>query len=103
MDLTPNARDHVRKVIAQGVTDESLPTSWITLVHQVVEDIGKAATDYDWLTGLQATRDFRRRRIVDAQTIINAAVSDTNESRETTRDKEKDVAKPTNKQLTRID
>lgn len=99
MDLTPNAHDHVRKVIAQCVTDESLPTSWITLVHQAVEDIGKAATDYDWLAGLQATKDFRRRRIVDAQTTINSGIPETNESRETTKDKEKDTLKSTNKQL----
>lgn len=65
-DLPPAAREHVRKIIAQCVADESLPTSWISLVHQVVEDIGRAVTDDNWLPGLCALKDARRKRVLES-------------------------------------
>lgn len=69
-DLPPAAREHVRKIIAQCVADESLATSWISLVHQAVEDIGRAVTDDNWLPGLCALKDARRRRVLESSDII---------------------------------
>lgn len=91
-DLPLNARDHVRKVVAQCLADESLPTSWISPVHQVVQDISKAICAHDWLPGIQATRDFRRRHTLEAHATHGNAAA-THEPQET-RDADKDTLRP---------
>jgi len=71
MELTPAARNHVRKAIEQCVVEESLPTSWVPLIHQTVEEIGINATNYDWFPGIQPTRDFRRRHMLEMYTTVD--------------------------------
>lgn len=93
MELTPDARNHVHKVIAQCVAEESLPTLWVPLVHETVEEIGIAAIKYDWFPGIQATREFRRRHLLETFPI--AETIDPRESR----DRDKDITIKAKKQL----
>ena len=60
--LTPSAHEHVRKIIAQSISEEELPTSCVVLVQQVVDEVGEAVWEQDWLYGLRLSKEFRRRR-----------------------------------------
>lgn len=88
MELTPDARNHVRKVISQCVTEENLSASWVPVIHQTVEEIGSAVTNYDWFPGIQATRDFRRQHILETYSGSTDAI-DPRDSKD--KEKEKDV------------
>jgi hypothetical protein len=87
MELTPDARNHVRKVVSQCVVEESLPTSWVPVIHQTIEEIGNAVTNYDWFSGIQATRDFRRQHILETYSPTDPIDPRDNKDK----DKDKDV------------
>ncbi|KAF8309057.1 hypothetical protein DL93DRAFT_2086239 [Clavulina sp. PMI_390] len=71
--LSLSGRDHVRKIITQCILDESLPKSWVELVHIVVEDISKDVREFDWFRGLKAARDFRRQRTLLWDSLVMSA------------------------------
>lgn len=84
-ELPPAARDHVRRIIAQCVADESssgLETSCIPLIHQAVEDISKAIHDGHWLDGLLALKDMRRKRTLLLDGISTESPTSPNTSNE---------------------
>ncbi len=61
--LTPQAQDHLRKVIARGVEDDDLPTSWVPILVQAMMEMGKTVTSKKCLAGIRRLK-LRNRTIV---------------------------------------
>ncbi|KAF8327214.1 uncharacterized protein EI90DRAFT_3127267 [Cantharellus anzutake] len=73
--LTPQAHDHLRKVIARGVEDEDLPTSWVSLVLHAVLEMGKTVASETSLEGVRRMKLLNRRVVRDLEIGAGVAIT----------------------------